>query len=271
MLWMTARLNSWVSIFPLAMTLSLSAVTTKSEAETRTHPKYGPEATRLYRDHEWIRNHSSPDFWALMPHYVRQQTGSACSIASATMILNGIRASEDPTSTMEHLNQNSVLERTGIPRWKRAVGRMGGGTTLSELQGYLTQALARHGLQGWSVEAIHAEGSAKFADRLHQLLLENEKSDRNFIMINFLQNILTGDPEGAVGHLAPIASYDATKRKVLVLDPDRQYYEPYWVSESALIRAMNTPDKVSGKNRGLLWIRKRAPSIKDEKPAPAPR
>ena len=78
--------------------------------------------------------------------------------------------------------------------------------------------------------------------------------DRSFVVANFLQNELTGDPEGAVGHVAPVAAFDAKAGRVLVLDTDRDYYEPYWVSEAAFIRSMNTVDKASGKTRGLLWI-----------------
>ena len=165
------------------------------------------------------------------------KTGSACSIASATMVLNGIRAPERLTSSIELFTQDSVLQRTGDAKWTRAVGRMGGGTTLEELRGYLSASLEKLNLRGWQVEVLHADGTPEFARKLHALLVENEKSDRSFIIANFLQNELTGDPEGAVGHLAPVGAFDSKSRKVLVLDPDRDYYEPYWVGEAAFLRA----------------------------------
>ena len=223
-------------------------------AESKTIPKYGLEASRLYSNHAYLQKNPAPDFWALMPYYVHQQSGSACSIASATMVLNGIRAPENLTSSIELFTQNSVLERTGDSKWTRAVGKMGGGATLDELRGYFSEALEKLRLQGWQVEALHADGSPRFAKQVHAILIENEKSDRSFIIMNYLQNVLTGDPEGAVGHVAPVAAFDAKAGRVLVLDPDRDYYEPYWVSETAFIRSMNTVDKASGKTRGLLWI-----------------
>ena len=47
-------------------------------------------------------------------------------------------------------------------------------------------------------------------------------------------------------------------RRALILDPDREWYEPYWVPESALIEAMATGDASSGVWRGFLWIRRPA-------------
>jgi hypothetical protein len=39
------------------------------------------------------------------------------------------------------------------------------------------------------------------------------------------------------------------------MDPDRTWYEPYWVSEETFIAGMNTQDKESGKTRGMLWVK----------------
>ena len=39
------------------------------------------------------------------------------------------------------------------------------------------------------------------------------------------------------------------------MDVDRQWYEPYWVSEEALVDAMNTKDKEASLNRGYLYIK----------------
>jgi len=58
-----------------------------------------------------------------------------------------------------------------------------------------------------------------------------------------------------VGHLSPVAGYDSKEKRVLIFDSDRQYYEPYWVSEEVFLKGMNTPDKGSDAFRGLLWIR----------------
>ena len=73
--------------------------------------------------------------------------------------------------------------------------------------------------------------------------------------MNFLQSEFTGDPEGSIGHIAPVAAYDENKKQVLILDPDRDYYEPYWVSDEQALKGMATLDKGAGKYRGYLVIK----------------
>ncbi|MBU6374848.1 MAG: hypothetical protein KGQ59_02525 [Bdellovibrionales bacterium] len=233
---------------------SFLIVSATQAEELRTLPKYGPNAARMYLNREYLQKNAAPDFWALIPYYVHQQTGSACSIASATMILNAIRAPSELSSSMDLLTQDSVLRLTENPAWSKAVGKKGGGVTLDQLGAYFTQALEKLKLKNWKVEILHADSTPQFQKRLSEILKLNESSDRSFVLINYLQGELTGDPEGLIGHLAPVGAYDSKASKVLILDPDRQYYEPYWSPEASLIRAMNTTDKVSGKTRGLLWI-----------------
>jgi hypothetical protein len=108
------------------------------------------------------------------------------------------------------------------------------------------------------VEAIHIEkASAAELSGLRKRLADNEESDQDFLIANFLQSSLTGDPEGSVGHFAPVAAYDARLGRVLILDPDRQWYEPYWVSDQTLLAGMATKDPQAKRARGYLWIHPR--------------
>jgi hypothetical protein len=50
------------------------------------------DASPLSRDHDYIRAHTAPAYWALAPHLIHQHTDASCSLATATMLLNGIRA-----------------------------------------------------------------------------------------------------------------------------------------------------------------------------------
>jgi hypothetical protein len=63
------------------------------------------------------------------------------------------------------------------------------------------------------------------------MLVKNEKSADDFIVLSFVQGILTGDPEGMLAHVAPVGAYDEKKHLVLVMDPDRKWYGPYWSPE----------------------------------------
>ena len=83
-------------------------------------------------------------------------------------------------------------------------------------------------------------------------MIENEKSPNDFIVANFNQKVFTVDTDA--GHIAPVGAYDAEKRRVLILDPDREWYEPYWVSEERFIEGMNTKDSENNQFRGYLVI-----------------
>jgi hypothetical protein len=80
------------------------------------------------------------------------------------------------------------------------------------------------------------------------------------MLVNFLQSVATGDPQGAIGHIAPVGAYDAKTQRVLLLDPDRQWYEPYWVPDKLLLLAMATTDKTSARGRGYVWVKASEPA-----------
>ena len=217
-------------------------------------PKYGPEATLLSASHDYIQKHAAPDYWALSPYYLPQQTDSACSLASVTMVVNAARMGKKLTADDELATQNGVLKKAAQADWDKAVGDKGKGVSLDELPKLLEASLIAYGVDVVSVEAIHTPDSSKAtAGKLHKALLANETSAHDFIIANFIQGVFTGDAD--VGHIAPVGAYDATNRRVLIMDPDRQWYEPYWVSEATFLKGMATSDKTSGKSRGYVVVR----------------
>lgn len=252
------RTRAWL-LLTLTTSLSLAAVAA---------PKYGPAAIRLHDDNAYVRAQPAPDFWALMPYYLPQLTDSSCSVASVAMLVNALRADAPLTASDRLATHTQLLERTAHADWTRAVANGGDGVGLKQLGPLIRQALAAYSIDVVSVDVLHAADAASTAElltRVRALLIENEASDRDFIVVNYLQSVLTGDPDGAVGHIAPIAAYDAANRRVLVMDPDRDWYDPYWVSDEALVAAMATTDSTSGRSRGLIHVR-RAPT-----PAPGPK
>jgi len=244
------KIANFVALGALLTQLSTGLVL----AANSPKPKYGPEAQTLNQSHEYLSNHKAPDFWALMPYYVPQQDEKSCSLASTTMVVNAARAhlklgSEDGLAT-----QPEVLKKAGNNYWKGALGITGRGVTLDHLKEVVADALKAYGVEVASVEAIHAvDLSEKMKTVLHQALVENEKSDHDFIIANFNQGVYTGDAEA--GHIAPVAAYDATKKRILLLDPDRHWYEPYWVSEETFLKGMATRDSDSKLNRGFVWVK----------------
>ena len=232
--------------------LAFLSLTSASVAEVK--PKYGPLVTLLSTSHSYILKNPAPDFWALIPYYVGQQDDRFCSVASTSMVVNGARVGRKHTADDELATQTGVLTRAKNDIWNKGVGVGGHGVSLDELGPIVAAGLKAYGVDNAQVEIIHTDDQSKEVKaKLHQALVENEKSADDFIMINFNQGSYTGDADA--GHIAPIAAYDASTKRVLVLDPDRRWYEPYWVSEETLLKGMATSDAVSGKFRGYVWVK----------------
>lgn len=218
--------------------------------------KYAGHVTRLAQDRSYIQSAKSTDYWEIAPYYVSQFNPKACSVASVTTVLNALRANDALTSKDELFTQESV-QKLG-PKFAKAVGRTGKGMTLDEL-GPNFEALVKKALpqKNVSVETVRFNGSDAAAElkKLEALLEQSEKNaGKDFVIANFLQATLTGDPEG-VGHISTIGAYDSRKKRVLIMDTDRQYYEPYWVPVETFMKAMNEVDSGAKKARGLIVIR----------------
>jgi hypothetical protein len=218
-------------------------------------PKYGPKATRLYEAREHIQKTTALDFWALMPYYRGQDTDADCSVPAVSMLLNALKARDARSANEPLVTPEKLLETIADPAYSKAVANSGNGVSLDELCEVVRKSLTAYGLQDYHVEVVHIEAaSAAELSKLRERLKQNEQSDRDFLIANFLQNAFTGDPEGNVGHFAPIAAYDAPLKRVLIFDPDRDWYEPYWVSDQTLLEGMATKDPGANKTRGYLWV-----------------
>jgi hypothetical protein len=90
------------------------------------------------------------------------------------------------------------------------------------------------------------------------MLAANEASDRDIVLVYFNQGVLTGDWDGP--HISPIGAYDAATGRVLIMDVDREWYIPYWSSDSKLLEAMLKPTSaahgpLAGETGGLVRLR----------------
>ena len=225
----------------------------KPSEDAHDKAKYGKDALLLSKDHQYMREAGAPDYWALSPYYVAQKSDSACSIASISMIINAILSKHDRTSDEELVNQGGLIKEMGNEAWRAAVIQGGPGVTLDQLKAMLQAALKISGVTAYALEVIHTDtASNEVRAKLHRHLVQNETSDRNFIIANFMQGAYTGDV--GLGHIAPVGAYDEKRKRVLILDPDRQWYEPYWVSEDVFLKGMATQDKASGHARGYVWL-----------------
>jgi hypothetical protein len=225
-------------------------------------PKYGPEAVRLHDDRAYLQRSAAPDFWALMPYYLPQQTESSCSVASVAMLLNALRAELPLAADDPLVTETGLMKRAANAAWKKAAAQGGAGVSLDQLGRLIERSLTAYGLGAHEVEVVHVESTSDaMLARLREVLAETETSAGDFIVINFIQSVFTGDPDGNVGHIAPLAAYDAERQRALIFDPDRRWYEPYWVSDRTLLAGMATRDDQApgkGAQRGYVRVRKAA-------------
>ena len=213
--------------------VSLVIATTVSAAPK----KYGRYAIALSQDHSYFQTAASPNYWALMPYYVSQFSNSACSVASMAMILNALGTEYKlPTTEEVHVTQKELLKKVDSLEWTDSTSENGGGLSVTALLPIVELALERYGLSSKYKAEMVLVTLKKGENALREALIEGEKRKGTYVLANFDQGVLTEDT--FVGHFAPIGAYDEDQDRVLVMDPDRAYYEPYWVPFNLLVKSM---------------------------------
>jgi hypothetical protein len=180
-------------------------------------PKLGPDAIPVERSHDYLQRHAAPDFWKLSPYYLPQATGSACSLAAITMLLNALRGlpalGDEPI-----LTQDGVLRAVASDQWARQTAENGSGVTWEELARYLRVSLRAFHLDA-NIEVLKPNDKSEATlKHLRRILTANERTDRDIVLIYFNQGVLTGSWDG---HISPIGAYDASRRRALIMDVDR--------------------------------------------------
>src|SRR5262249_27138993 len=97
--------------------------------------KYAPWVSLLREDSDYLRTAPAPAYWALAPYYVGQYTETACSLATAVMIVNAGRAGVARGADTKLITQPSLLEAVGSELWRAGVvSDDGHGVGLVQLQ-----------------------------------------------------------------------------------------------------------------------------------------
>ena len=219
-------------------------------------PKYAAFSVPLSHDHAYFQRASAPDFWSLASYYVGQQNDAACSLASLTMLVNAARHTTALTTDEPLVTQTLLFERVHSNVWRRGLAPDGDGVTLDQLAELTRQSLAAFALTPTHLETTHVpEASPEALERLRTVLRQNETSASDYLLLNF--DVQTYVGVGDYGHIAPVGAYDAEHQRVLVLDPDRQWYEPYWIPDTIALAGMATRDSVTREPRGYLYVKLR--------------
>jgi hypothetical protein len=163
------------------------------------------------------------------------------------MVLNALHAPAPTTPEYEPYHtftQDNVLnEHTDAILPREVLARQG--MTLDQLGALL-------GLYPATIEVHHAEdgGLDAFRESARGYLAARD----HFVLVNYLRKAM-GQERG--GHISPLAAYDATSDRFLILDVARYKYPPVWVTASDLFAAMNTTDASNNnKTRGYVLVTK---------------
>jgi len=190
----------------------------------------------------------------LLTHFVIQQNDRSCSIASAVMVVNAARSLRNGGANP--YSQAELLDLVGIPEWKTAVGPGGNGVVLDHLAVLVGQSLTASGIGVVQIVTEHVDGPSPAARaRLRNELRAASNSEGHFVIANFLQGELTGNGLDRSGHYAPVGGYDEAAGRVLILDPDRRGFGPYWVAEDRLLAGLATLDVSCSQSRGYLAVK----------------
>jgi hypothetical protein len=228
--------------------------------EASTWPKYAPPgkpvAVPLSADHRYLKDARKTDFWKLIPYYIPQFNEYSCSAATVAIVLNGILRAANPDlkdSDKNIIATDLVPKITTVP-WAALVSQKGfngaHGVTLEQLKDVMQFSLDQ--LSG-KYTATMERFTEKDLSKLRNLLAANEANPNDFIIIHFVQDKLTLAKGGPYPHTSVIGAYDSKRKRVLILDVDRDWYEPYWVSDEDLLKSLMEKTTAFGQG-GIVGI-----------------
>jgi Phytochelatin synthase len=217
--------------------------------------KYAQWVSLLRDDSSYLRMAPAPAYWALTPYYVGQFTETACSLASAVMVVNAGRADMSRSAGSKLITQSSLLDAVGSDLWRAGVENDDGhGVGLLQLRDLLAAGLRAHDLAVAEVAAVPMVPDTEDAiAHFRAVLRAGEAAPGQFVIAHYYMAAVIG--RGDYGHFSPIGAYDAARDRVLILDVYRVELEPYWVPAARLLDGMATISRADGEPRGYVTVR----------------
>jgi len=223
-------------------------------------PVGGAFSVPLSADNSYFRNPANPayDYWNLSSFYVPQSNNYSCSAASAAMalnaLLNGRRQRGDEE---ENITEDALTGKVSRVKWKALVSGagLGGrhGLTLAQLAAAVKEALPAYGAAKAAVNSVEVSSQTAAAlENFRKALAANERNPRDIMLLHFAQDALTGAPGGPYAHISPVGAYDERTHRVLIMDVDRRWYEPYWAVDTQVFKAMGVKTKDFGRGGYLI-------------------
>lgn len=240
----------------LAAALALWGPASRANPPPASHsliPLASPEGQRLLVEAIESRDHGPLAQW-----FETQSNLAFCGVASAVMVLNSLAV---PAPTVPGYGSYRFWTQSNAFTLPRSRGFVRPdlvaqeGMTLAQLQGWLAQSPAL------VVERFHADRLS--LAQWKALLARSLRDPQDRLLVNYLRSGL-GQTGG--GHISPVAAYDPSSDRVLILDVARYRYPSVWVNTTDLWQAMRSQDASSGRSRGLLVIRRREAPLTSPSP-----
>ena len=106
-------------------------------------------------------------------------------------------------------------------------------------------------LDAHGVETHVRYASDSTVDDFRAAVQRNLSNEGDFVVVNYQRE---GLGQGRMGHISPLAAYDANTDRALILDTARHKYPPTWVPLEALYEATEEVDSASGESRGCVEV-----------------
>jgi len=183
------------------------------------------------------------DFWRLSRYFITQQNGGFCSVASSVMALNALE-----------------IEKPEVPNFKNYRLFTQDNFFTDEVRQFLTpEHVRRHGMnleelqqviETFGVEATVRHGEDLDEGQLRSILLDVLNDPQKILLSEYHRQKL--DQVG-VGHFSPIAAYNESSDRVLIMDVSRYKYPPIWVKLDTFLESIRGGDS-EGNPLGLVII-----------------
>lgn len=183
----------------------------------------------------FVDSRYTADYDDLHRNFVSQASMAFCGVASSVTVLNALQMSPP-------VSQQTFFDAAASKVRGELAVRFGG-MTLEQLR----DLLRAHG-----VAATASFASDTTLEKFRELAKENLKTRGDYILINYQRGKL-GQRES--GHISPLAAYDETSDRFLILDVAAFKYPPVWVPAATLWEAMQAVDSTSGRSRGFVVVR----------------
>lgn len=219
------------------------------------------------------RSTAKVDFFRLANHFESQQNLGYCGPASATIVLNALRADDttvakprDPALFPAEFRKNLPpgvdpvfarytqstffdAETVGVKTRDQFFGKPKApgakpspGLELREFHGILRA----HGL----LAELRVADDTLSDDVIRRELTANLATSDDYVVVNYFRPVL-GQKGG--GHISPLGAYDKASDSFLILDVNPNGHTWVWVPAPLLIKAMRTRDATE--NRGYVLVK----------------